>query len=78
VDKESEDMNPEDEEDEENATIDESVRFGSYGTVYEDDYDPDPIHMIANAIIRRILGNVKQHSELIIKAGPDGVMNRYT
>lgn len=41
----------------------------------EDDYDYDQVDMIANAIIRRILGNVKQHSELIMKAGPDGVMN---
>ena len=40
-----------------------------------EDWDEDNVEMIATAIIRRILGNVSQHSELIMKAGPDGVMN---
>lgn len=39
------------------------------------DYDEDNIEAIQTSIIRRILGNVSQHSELLKKAGPDGVMN---
>jgi hypothetical protein len=37
--------------------------------------DEQQVEEIQSAIIRRILGNVSQHSELIMKAGPDGVMN---
>lgn len=40
-----------------------------------DNYDEDQVDSIANAIIRRILNNVSQHSELIKRAGPDGIMN---
>ncbi len=43
--------------------------------VCEDEYDEDQVEMIQSAIIRRILGNIGQHSELLKKAGPDGVMN---
>ena len=43
--------------------------------VNEDEYDEDQVESIQSAIIRRILGNINQHSELIKKAGPDGVMN---
>jgi hypothetical protein len=39
------------------------------------DYDEDQVESIQSAIIRRILGNVAQHSELIKRAGPDGIMN---
>lgn len=39
------------------------------------DYNEDNVEAIQTSIIRRILGNVSQHSELIKKAGPDGVMN---
>lgn len=49
-----------------------SADGGVDGTVYEDE---DQVDMIANAIIRRILNNISQHSELLMKAGPDGVMN---
>lgn len=54
-----------------NTTDDESV--ADEEDAYE--YDEDQVEMIQSAIIRRILGNVKQHSELIMKAGPEGVMN---
>lgn len=40
-----------------------------------EDYDEDQVDMIASAIIRRILNNVKDHTALIMKAGPDGIMN---
>jgi hypothetical protein len=43
--------------------------------VSEDNYDEDQVESIQSAIIRRILGNINQHSELLKKAGPDGVMN---
>lgn len=52
---------------------------GMDGQVTEGDYDAyadeDQVESIQSAIIRRILGNVSQHSELIKRAGPDGVMN---
>jgi hypothetical protein len=55
-----------------------SADSGMDGQVSED-YDAyadeDQIESIQSAIIRRILGNVGQHSELLKKAGPDGVMN---
>ena len=41
----------------------------------KDTYDEDNVEAIQSAIIRRILNNVEQHSELLRKAGPDGVMN---
>ncbi len=48
--------------------------YGSYGNVYEE-YDEDQVESITTAIIRRILNNIGQHQELLMKAGPDGVMN---
>jgi hypothetical protein len=54
------------------AVKDEEINEGDYE---EDTYDEDNVEAIQTAIIRRILGNVSQHSELIKKAGPDGVMN---
>jgi hypothetical protein len=53
----------------------EGNQYGSYGEVYEMEYDKDQVESIQSAIIRRILGNIGQHSELLKKAGPDGVMN---
>lgn len=52
-----------------------SADGGMDGQVTEGEYDEDQIESIQSAIIRRILGNVGQHSELLKKAGPDGVMN---
>jgi len=44
--------------------------------VSEDDEDElSNIESIQSAIIRRILNDINQHSELLKKAGPDGVMN---
>jgi len=44
--------------------------------VSENDEDElSNIESIQSAIIRRILNNINQHSELLKKAGPDGVMN---
>lgn len=37
--------------------------------------DEQQVEEIQTAIIRRILGNVSQHSELIKRAGPEGIMN---
>jgi hypothetical protein len=54
------------------AVKDEEMKEGDHE---EDTYDEDNVEAIQTAIIRRILGNVSQHSELIKKAGPDGVMN---
>ena len=45
------------------------------GTVNEMHPDDEQIDSIANAIIRRITSNIGQHKELLMKAGPDGVMN---
>jgi hypothetical protein len=45
-------------------------------TVKEDDEDLlANTEAIQSAIIRRILNDINQHSELLKKAGPDGVMN---
>jgi hypothetical protein len=45
-------------------------------TVKEDDEDElSNMEAIQSAIIRRILNDINQHSELLKKAGPDGVMN---
>jgi hypothetical protein len=41
----------------------------------EGDYDEDQVESIQTAIIRRITSNIGQHQELLMKAGPDGVMN---
>jgi hypothetical protein len=41
----------------------------------EGDYDEDQVESIQTSIIRRILNNLEQHSELLKKAGPDGIMN---
>jgi len=52
--------------------------YGSYGNVYEEDDQDDllaNIESIQSAIVRRILNNIGQHKELLMKAGPDGVMN---
>lgn len=43
--------------------------------VNEGEYDEDQVESIQTAIIRRILNNIGEHSELLKKAGPDGVMN---
>lgn len=41
----------------------------------EGGYDEDQVESIQTAIIRRITQNIGQHQELLMKAGPDGVMN---
>ena len=43
----------------------------------EDDYNynEDQVESIQTAIVRRITNNIGQHQELLMKAGPDGVMN---
>jgi len=52
---------------------------GMDGVVYEEREDQDDllanIESIQSAIIRRILNNIGEHSELLRKAGPEGVMN---
>ena len=57
----------------------ESNTYGASGmdepNVNEGEYDEDQVESIQSAIIRRILNNLEQHSELLKKAGPDGVMN---
>jgi len=52
-----------------------SADGGMDGQVTEDTYDEDNVEAIQTAIIRRILGNINQHSELLRAVGPDGVMN---
>ena len=43
---------------------------------YEEDiYDEDNVEAVQTAILRRILGNINQHSELLKAVGPEGVMN---
>lgn len=59
----SDDVDNEEEEDD-----DEDLAEG-------DNYDEDQIESIQTAIIRRITNNIGQHQELLMKAGPDGVMN---
>jgi hypothetical protein len=44
-------------------------------TTNEGEWQEDDVEMIQSAIIRRILHNINDHSELLMKAGPDGVMN---
>jgi hypothetical protein len=51
---------------------------GMDGQVSEDhdEYaDEDQVEAIQSAIIRRILGNIAQHGDLLRAVGPDGVMN---
>ena len=45
------------------------------GTTNEGERQNDDVESIQSAIIRRILNNLEQHSELLKKAGPDGIMN---
>jgi hypothetical protein len=44
-------------------------------TTNEGEWQEDDVEIIQSAIIRRILHNINDHSELIKKAGPDGIMN---
>ena len=44
-------------------------------TTNEGEWQEDDVEAIQSAIIRRILHNINDHSELLMKAGPDGVMN---
>ena len=67
----------------EGGEIDEGNTYGSGdsgmdGTVYEENDQDDQlanIESIQSAIIRRILHNINDHSELLKKAGPEGIMN---
>jgi hypothetical protein len=67
----------------EGGEIDEGNTYGSGdsgmdGTVYEEDDQEDQlanIESIQSAIIRRILNSINDHSELLKKAGPEGIMN---
>jgi len=44
-------------------------------TTNEGEWQEDDVESIQSAIIRRILNSINDHSELLKKAGPDGVMN---
>lgn len=44
-------------------------------TTNESEWQEDDVEAIQSAIIRRILNNIGEHSELLKKAGPEGVMN---
>jgi len=68
----------------EDLQVDEGNTYGAGnggmdGVVYEDETDQDDllanIETIQSAIIRRILNNINDHSELLKKAGPEGIMN---
>lgn len=48
---------------------------GIDGTVNEMHPDDEQIESVASAIVRRILNNIGQHTELLRKAGPEGVLN---
>jgi hypothetical protein len=52
---------------------------GMDGTVYEDEDSQEDLlantESIQSAIIRRILNSINDHSELLKKAGPEGIMN---
>jgi hypothetical protein len=71
------------EQDIESSDIDEGNTYGSSnsgidGVVYEEDNQEDQlanIESIQSAIIRRILNSINDHSELLKKAGPEGIMN---
>lgn len=58
---------------------DTADEYGASGmdepNVNEGEYDEDQVESIQSAIIRRILGNINQHSELLKAVGPEGVMN---
>lgn len=58
---------------------DTADEYGASGmdepNVNEGEYDEDQVESIQSAIIRRITNNIGQHQELLMKAGPDGVMN---
>jgi len=54
------------------AVKDEEINEGVYE---EDTYDEDNVEAVQTAILRRILGNINQHSELLKAVGPEGVMN---
>jgi hypothetical protein len=70
---------------EDNQEVDEGNTYGSSnsgidGVVYEEDEDSQEdqlanIESIQSAIIRRILNSINDHSELLKKAGPEGIMN---
>jgi len=68
----------------EGGDLDEGNTYGSGdggmdGVVYEEDNDQEDLlantEAIQSAIIRRILNSINDHSELLKKAGPDGIMN---
>jgi hypothetical protein len=63
-------------------SLPEGDTYGASGTdepvvdeAHDDYAGEDQIESIQSAILRRILGNIGQHQELLMKAGPDGVMN---
>jgi hypothetical protein len=70
--------------DEDESTLDASSTHGQaipggtenmLATTNEGEWQEDDVESIQSAIIRRILHNINDHSELLKKAGPDGVMN---
>jgi hypothetical protein len=63
----------EDDSDESDQDIDNPDQFNR--EMSEGEYDEDQVESIQTAIIRRITNNIGQHQELLMKAGPDGVMN---
>jgi hypothetical protein len=63
----------EDDSDESDQDIDNPDQFNR--EMSEGEYDEDQVESIQTAIIRRITSNIGQHQELLMKAGPDGVMN---
>jgi hypothetical protein len=66
----------EDDEDEPHPGWDDEDEDLAEGGDYEENtYDDDNVEAIQTAILRRILGNVAQHSELLRAVGPEGVMN---
>ncbi len=52
-----------------------SAMGGVDGMVNEMHPDDEQIESVASAIVRRIINNIGQHKELLMKAGPDGVLN---
>jgi hypothetical protein len=70
--------------DEDESTLDASSTYGQaipggtenmLATTNEGDWQNDDVEIIQSAIIRRILNSINDHSELLMKAGPEGVMN---
>jgi len=45
------------------------------GEVHEMDYNDEQVESITSAIVRRILNNIGEHTALLRKAGPDGILN---